>query len=186
MIKRREFIAGVAGAAASAAWPLGAWAQQTDPVRRVGVLLGREENDAVAEAQYAALRQGLESLGWIVGRRLQIERRWAAGDASQARTAAAELLRLTPDVLLVNPVNGLSALQQATRSIPIVFVVVSEPVAQGFVASLARPGGTTLGVSGRNPRFSPAVAPTPARHRASAGKPTAAPPSWRRAGPHRD
>jgi hypothetical protein len=119
MIKSREFIAGAAGVAA--AWPRVARAQQTDPVRRVDVLLGREESDAVAEAQYAALRQGLESLGWIVGRRLQIERRWAAGDASQARTAAAELLRLTPDVLLVNPVNGLSALQQATRSIPIPF-----------------------------------------------------------------
>jgi putative tryptophan/tyrosine transport system substrate-binding protein len=128
-VKRREFIAGPGSAAA---WPLAARAQ-AERVRRIGVLMGTLEGDLETRLRAAAFQQELEKLGWVVGR--------------LARAAAMELLGLAPDLILVNPVAGLRALQQATRTIPIVFVSVSEPVAQGFVSSLARPGGNITGFS---------------------------------------
>jgi putative ABC transport system substrate-binding protein len=151
-MRRRDFIAGLGGAAALPAWPLAARAQQPGRVRRVGVLLGGSESDPLGERQLAALRQELEKRGWTVGRNLQIEVRWAAGDGGRARAGAAELLKLAPDVILVVGASpGLAALQQATRTIPIVFAQMSAPVARGFVASLARPGGNITGFSNLEP-----------------------------------
>jgi putative ABC transport system substrate-binding protein len=147
-MKRREFITLLGGAAA---WPLTARAQQPEPVRRLGVLMGTSDSDPEQRARFAAFRENLEKLGWTVGRNLQIDIRRAVGDAERARVGAAELLNLLPDVILANPVQGLAVLQQATRTVPIVFVSVSEPVAQGFVQSLARPGGNITGFSNLEP-----------------------------------
>jgi putative ABC transport system substrate-binding protein len=143
-VKRREFIAGLG---IVATLPLTVRAQQGERVRRIGVLMGTTESDPETRTRMAAFQQELAHLGWEVGRNLAIEYRWAMGRAELARAAAAELLSLAPDMLVVNPVVGLAALQQATRTMPIVFVIVSEPVAQGFVSSLARPGGNITGFS---------------------------------------
>jgi putative ABC transport system substrate-binding protein len=147
-MRRREFIAGLGSAAA---WPLTARAQQADRVRRIGVLMGTSDSDLEARARLGAFRQELEKLGWAVGRNVTIDYRWAMGDADRAQTTAAELLRLAPDIMLVTPVVGLAALQRATSAIPIVFVQVSEPVAQGFVSSLAHLGGNITGFSNLEP-----------------------------------
>jgi putative tryptophan/tyrosine transport system substrate-binding protein len=146
-VKRREFIAGLG----AAAWPIAVRAQQPDRMRRIGVLMGTSDSDPDILARLGAFRQGLAALGWIEGRNIHIDYRWAMGDADRARTGATELLRLAPDMILVTPVLGLATLQQATRTIPIVFVQVSEPVAQGFVSSLARPGGNITGFSNLEP-----------------------------------
>src|SRR5262249_22547240 len=138
----RRGVIGLAGGAA-AAWPLVARAQPAERMRRIGVLMNLAADDGGAEAHLAAFVQGLQQLGWTDGRNVRIEYRWAAGDASRFQTYAMELLALAPDVILASAAPSVQALQRATRSVPIVFANVSDPVASGFVQSLARPGGNT-------------------------------------------
>lgn len=142
-MKRREFIAGIGGAVAS---PLAAWAQQPDRMRRIGVLTNLPSDDAEAQLRNAAFVQGMQTWGWAVGRNLRIDFRWGTGgDADRLRAYAAELVALAPDVILAVATTPLVQLQHATRTMPIVFVQVSDPVGAGFVASLARPGGNITG-----------------------------------------
>jgi putative ABC transport system substrate-binding protein len=148
-VKRRDFITLLGGAAAS--WPLAAGAQQLDRVRRVGVLIPEPENDPNRTADVAAFRDGLSNLGWTAGRNLQIDYAWGASNPESARAAAADILKLSPDVILASSTLILSAVQRATRTVPVVFTVVSEPVAQGFVASLAHPGGNITGFTNLEP-----------------------------------
>jgi putative ABC transport system substrate-binding protein len=142
MMKRRDFITLLGSAAA---WPLAARAQQPDRVRHVGVLMGIAETNPDGKARITAFRNGLQALGWNEGRNIHIEYRWSAGDTDRAMAFAGELLELTPDVLLATASPPLAALVQKTRTIPIVFLQVSDPVGQGFVQSLARPGGNVTG-----------------------------------------
>ena len=141
--KRREFITLLGGAAV--AWPLAAWAQQADRVRRIGALMTQAADDPEGQARLLALAQGLQESGWTIGGNVRIDTRWGAGDAERYRRYAAELVALAPDVILVNGPAALAQLQQATRSVPIVFVNVVDPVGAGFVASVARPGGNATG-----------------------------------------
>jgi putative tryptophan/tyrosine transport system substrate-binding protein len=141
-IGRRGFIAGVA----AAAWPLVARAQQPDRVRRIGVLMGYAESDSDAQSWYAALREGLQKLGWTAGRNTQIDTRWAPpDDAESMRRFAKELVALQPDLLLSSTTPTTSALLQQTHTIPIVFAIVADPIGSGFVANFARPGGNVTG-----------------------------------------
>jgi putative ABC transport system substrate-binding protein len=142
MIRRREFMALLGGAAA---WPLAAQAQPGDRVRRIGVLMGGLESDPVQQARLAAFLESLAQLGWTDGRNVRIDTRWYAGGADRSRTYAAELIGLAPDVILASASAGVAALQQASRSAPIVFANVIDPVGAGFVASLAQPGGNATG-----------------------------------------
>jgi putative ABC transport system substrate-binding protein len=141
-MKRREFITLLSGAAA--AWPRVARAEQAVRVKRIGVLMGRTESDPEAQRQATALHQGLEGLGWA-GQSLTIDYRWHAGDTRQAQVLANELVNLLPDVLVANTTPSLVAMQQAKSAIPIIFIGVADPVGQGFVPSLARPGGNITG-----------------------------------------
>jgi len=141
-IGRREFITLLGGAAA---WPLAARAQQGERVRRIGMLLGIAENDLEAQSRIAAFRKGLRDLGWVEGRNVHIDYRFAAGDANRIKAYVAELVTLAPDVFLANSTPVVAALRQATTSIPIVFAVVNDPVGQGFISSLAHPGGNITG-----------------------------------------
>src|SRR5262245_42041276 len=129
MIRRREFMALLGGAAA--AWPLVARAQQGERMRRIGVLEGLTENDPARQARNAAFEQGLRQLGWTEGRNVRIEHRWSALDADRARKYAAELLALAPEVILVSGSSALGPLLQATRTVPIVFTIVPDPVGAG-------------------------------------------------------
>jgi putative ABC transport system substrate-binding protein len=133
-MKRREFITLLGGAAA--VWPLAARAQQRERVRRIGVLMNLAADDPESVARVAAFAQGLQELGWTVGRNVQFDTRWAAGDADRFRRYAVELIALTPDVVLASASPSVAALQQASRTVPIVFAIVTDPVGQGFVASL--------------------------------------------------
>ena len=142
-MRRRDFIKVIAGSAA--AWPLAAHAQQPEQMRRIGVLMGPSANDPEAQARIAALLQGLQQLGWAVGRNVQVDIRWAAGNAEDSRRYAAELVALASDVIVANGSMSMVPLLQATRSVPIVFVVVPDPVGAGNVDSLARPGGNATG-----------------------------------------
>ncbi len=142
-MRRREFITLLCSAAA--ALPLAARAQQGERMRRIGVLSPLAADDPEGQARIAAFLQGLQELGWTVGRNVQIEYRWGARDADRNRTSAAELVALAPDVILANGTFITAALQQATRTVPIVFVQVTDPVGGGFVESLARPGGNATG-----------------------------------------
>jgi len=142
-VKRREFITLLAGA--SVAWPLAARAQQPERVRRIGVLMNLASDDAEGQARLAAFHQGLQQLGWTVGRNVQIDYRWGAGNADYIRKFAAELVALAPDVILTTGAVALGPLQQVSRTVPIVFVNVTDPVGGGFVASLGRPGGNATG-----------------------------------------
>jgi putative ABC transport system substrate-binding protein len=148
MIGRREFITLLGGAAAG--WPLAVRAQQADRIRRIGVLMATAEGDAEWQRSISAFRQGLEKLGWIVGRNLEIEFRWGAGDAEMTRRAATDLLTRAPEVIVANG-QALRALWQATRAVPIVFTEVSEPVTQGYVTNLAQPGGNVTGFTNLEP-----------------------------------
>jgi ABC-type uncharacterized transport system substrate-binding protein len=148
-IRRREFITLLGGAAI--AWPLAGHAQQPENVRRVAILMAGGENDPQFQAQVAAFRYELEKLGWAEGRNLRSEYRWRMNDVERTRTATAELLRLKPDVMLANGTPAAAAAQQATRMVPIVFTVVSEPVSQGIVQSLAHPGGNITGFTNLEP-----------------------------------
>jgi len=142
-MRRRTFITLIGGAAA--AWPLAARAQQGERVRRIGVLMNSTADDAVSQDRLTAFVQGLQELGWTVGRNLQIDYRWGAGNVERYRTFAAELVALTPDILVTVGAPAVEALQRATRTVPIVFTSVTDPVGGGLVASLARPGGNTTG-----------------------------------------
>jgi putative ABC transport system substrate-binding protein len=143
MIGRREFIAGFGSAAA---WQLAAVAQQPDAVRRVGFLHTLAQNDPETQARGAMLREALAQLGWTE-RNVRIEQRFADGDSDQLQAYAGELVGSAPDVIVASSTPALAALRQVTRAIPIVFCVVSDPAGQGFVASLARPGGNITGFS---------------------------------------
>jgi putative ABC transport system substrate-binding protein len=141
-MQRREFITLLGGAAA---WPRAARAQPSGRIRRVGVLLPYTEGDPQGRRRVARLQEGLEKLGWTVGRNIRIDDRWGAADEERVRALAAELVALPADVILPNTSRAVATLQQMTRTVPIVFMGVVEPVAQGFVQSLAHPGGNITG-----------------------------------------
>jgi putative tryptophan/tyrosine transport system substrate-binding protein len=142
-VKRREFITLLGGAAAT--WPLAARAQQNDRMRRVGLLMGYPEGDRQARANVVAFREGLQSLGWIEGRNIELQFRWAGGDPDRARAFAKELVEMKLDVIVPSTNQVTEILQHQTRAIPIVFVFVGDPVGSGFVKSLSRPGGNITG-----------------------------------------
>jgi putative ABC transport system substrate-binding protein len=141
-MRRRDFIAAVGGAAAS--WPLAAHAQQGERMRRIGALLAIAEDDPDKDVRVGAFEQGLQQLGWTIGNNLRIDYRWATSDVERSQYAA-ELISLKPDVLFGSSGAVVGALQQATRTVPIVFVTVIDPVGGGWVSSLARPGGNATG-----------------------------------------
>jgi putative ABC transport system substrate-binding protein len=141
-IQRREFIVSLSS---MAAWPLAARAQQPARMRRIGVLMNLASDDAEGQARLAAFHQGLQQLGWTVGHNVQIDYRWGGDDAERIRRGAAELVALGSDVILASGTPSVAALRQATDRIPVVFAQVGDPVAAGFVESLARPGGNMTG-----------------------------------------
>jgi putative ABC transport system substrate-binding protein len=141
-MKRREFIALVGGAAA---WPVAARAQQGERMRRVGVLLNLAANDPMGQARVAAFAQGLQATGWSDGRNVRIDTRWAAADPGNYRKYAMELMALGPDVILASTTAAVAQLQQASRTVPIVFVSAIDPVGSGLITSMARPGGNVTG-----------------------------------------
>ena len=144
MMKRREFITLLGGAAAS--WPRAAGAQQPGGMRRIGVLMASAADEPVSQARIAAFLQGLSQLGWTDDRNVRIDTRWATTNADDLRRHAAELVELAPDVLVAATGTATAApLLQATRTLPIVFVIVIDPVGAGFVTSLVRPGGNATG-----------------------------------------
>jgi putative ABC transport system substrate-binding protein len=142
-MKRRAFVMLLGGAAA--AWPLTARAQQSEPMRRVGVLINQRADDSEGQASVAAFRQGLQQLGWSDGRNVRIDIRWSENDVDRDRKYAAELVTLAPDVILAAGTLSVAALQRVSRTLPIVFVTVSDPVGAGLVDTLARPGGNITG-----------------------------------------
>jgi putative tryptophan/tyrosine transport system substrate-binding protein len=142
-MRRREFIAGLGSATA---WPLAARAQQIDRVRRLGVLMGADENDPEAKGRFSEFMKELAELGWTDGRNLQIDIRWAGANADRARVYAKELVALEPDVLLAQTTGPTAALQQETKTIPIVFVGVSDPIGAAWVAGLSRPAENITGL----------------------------------------
>jgi ABC-type uncharacterized transport system substrate-binding protein len=143
-MRRRQFITLVGGGLAW--WPFAARAQQADRVRRIGVLLSGSENDPEMQARLVALRQGLQRLGWSEGRNVHIDYRFASASADQARAFAKELIALQPDTIVALATAVTTALQRETHTIPIVFVGIPDPIASGFVASLARPGANLTGL----------------------------------------
>ncbi|MGB8589572.1 MAG: ABC transporter substrate-binding protein [Pseudolabrys sp.] len=143
-MRRREFIGGILGSAATC--PLAARAQQGEQMRRIGVLTsGAAADDPDGQVRSAAFVRGLQQLGWTDGRNIRIDYRWGAGDADNMRKYAAELVALAPDVILASGTASVAPLLQATRTVPIVFVQVTDPVGAGFVDSLAHPGGNATG-----------------------------------------
>jgi ABC-type uncharacterized transport system substrate-binding protein len=142
-LRRREFIELLGGAAL--AWPLVAYAQQGDRMRRIAAFMDTEETNSDGQARIAAFRQGLQQFGWTEGRNIQIELRWGGGDVERTRGFAAELVHLKPDVIFAYANAQLAPLSRETHTIPIVFVGASAPVEDGFVASFARPGGNITG-----------------------------------------
>jgi putative ABC transport system substrate-binding protein len=147
-MRRREFIILVGGATA---WPLTARAQQHDRMRRMSVLMNGAENDSTYQAYVAAFLQTLRPLGWREGQNLRIDLRWPTGNPERIGAYAAELVEMSPDVILCSSSANLSALPRTTRSIKVVFVLVSDPIAQGFISSLAHPGGNVTGFSAFEP-----------------------------------
>ena len=143
-MRRREFIGLIGGAAA---WPLKVVAQQTEHVRRIGFLLGLTENDPEARTRITAFREGLEATGWTEARNIRIDYRFAGGDLERVRAHVEELVAFAPDVIVAQSTPVVAALKRATSTIPIVFVAVNDPVGQGLVKSLARPGGNITGFS---------------------------------------
>jgi len=141
-IERRKFLATLG---AAAAWPLAARAQQRERMRRVGVLMHLAADDPEGQSRVAAFLQGLQEAGWAVGRNVNIDVRWAAGEADRFRRYAMEIVALTPDVILTSAPPSIRAMQQATRTVPIVFVLIPDAVGTGIVDSLSRPGGNTTG-----------------------------------------
>jgi putative ABC transport system substrate-binding protein len=143
-MKRRKFISLLGGAAT---WPLAARAQQRERMRHIGVLMPYTATDPQMQIRNAAFLQGLQQLGWTVGQNVQIDYRWSAGNIDDTRKYAVELVALSPDVIFAPGTASLGPLLQATRSIPIVFALVTDPVGSGFVNSLARPGGNVTGLT---------------------------------------
>ena len=142
-MRRREFITLLVGAAA--AWPLGANAQQPERMRRIGVLLPTTADDPVFQDRVGAFLQGLERSGWTIGRNVRIDTRWATANAAEIRKHAADLAARAPDVILAHGGSTVGSLLEVTRSVPIVFPVIGDPVGAGFIESLARPGGNATG-----------------------------------------
>ena len=142
-IGRRELLVALGGAAA--AWPLAARTQQAERMRRIGVLMNFAADHPESTARITVFVQSLHGLGWTVGHNLQIDYRFGAGDVERYRRFASELVALVPDVLVTSGAPAVEALQRTTRTVPIVFVTVTDPVGGGLVASLARPGGNTTG-----------------------------------------
>ena len=141
-MRRRDFITIIASVTA---WPVAARAQQPEPMRRIGVLMSPREDDPEGQVRASIIRKGLVELGWTEGRTVQVDFRWAGGDTVRASGYAAELVRLKPDVIIANSTLCLRAVRDETRTIPIVFVVVGDPVGQGFVSNLAHPDGNITG-----------------------------------------
>jgi putative tryptophan/tyrosine transport system substrate-binding protein len=139
-VKRREFIAALGGAAA---WPLVARAQ--DRIRRIGVLMNFDANDTAQAARLAKFQEALEALGWIEGRNIHVETRWTHGDTDQVRKDVAELIALSPDAILVTTTPALTILERATKTVPIVFASIVDPVGSRLVATMSRPGGNATG-----------------------------------------
>jgi putative ABC transport system substrate-binding protein len=148
-MRRRDLIRAIGGA--FAAWPIAARAQQPERIRRVGVLLGTAESDPEARSLISATRHRLEQLGWSEGRNIRMENRWTAGDSERLRAYAAELAQLNSDVIVCEGTPVVAAVQQATRTIPVVFVNANNPIGSGFVASIARPGGNITGFVSSEP-----------------------------------
>jgi putative tryptophan/tyrosine transport system substrate-binding protein len=142
-LRRRQFITLLGGAAA--AWPRATKAQPSQRVRRIGVLMNRAANNPEGQDRLAAFHQGLQELGWSVGRNVRIETRWGEDDADLERKYAAELVALAPDAILASGTLSVTALQHVSRTVPIVFAAVTDPLGAGFVESLARPGGNATG-----------------------------------------
>jgi len=143
-VRRREFI-GMLGGVAAIAWPLAARAQQSNQMRRIGVLMGSDESDPEAQSEITAFRRVFQDLGWTGGHNVRIAYRWSAGDTDQMRAFAKELLALRPDVVLGSTSPVVAALLRESRTVPIVFVRVADPVHSGFLHNLARPGGNVTG-----------------------------------------
>jgi putative ABC transport system substrate-binding protein len=150
-VKRREFITLLGGAAG---WPLAARAQQGERMRRIGVLFGLAADDPESQARHTAFVQGLQELGWTDGRNIRVDTRWGVGDGDRIRKYVTELVALAPDAILATGTTVTGPLQRATRTVPIVFVNVSDPVGAGLVASLARPGGNITGFAALEYGFS--------------------------------
>jgi putative ABC transport system substrate-binding protein len=142
-MRRRDAIKVIAGFAV--AWPIAARAQQPKRMQRIGVLMLYPEDDSEGQLRATAFRQGLQKLGWIVGRNVQIDFQWGLGDADWVRSAATQLLQLTPDVILANGTPAAKTMQEATRTVPVIFIGGSDPVVDGLVPSLAHPGGNCTG-----------------------------------------
>jgi putative ABC transport system substrate-binding protein len=143
-LKRRDFITLLGDAAV--AWPFAAWAQQGDRVRRIGVLIGRDENDPLTKSDVSAFTQALAGLGWTDGRNVRMDLRWGGGDMNRIRALAQELVGLQPDIIVTdNTTPGTVAVQRETRTIPIVFANATDPVASGLVERLDQPGGNITG-----------------------------------------
>jgi len=162
-MRRRDFITLIGGAAA---WPVAARAESRERIRRIGVLTNRAADDPEVQTRYAAFLQGLQEAGWAVGRNMRIDVRWSGGDAGRIRAFAQELIALAPDVILATNTPTVVALQQVTRTVPIVFATVGDPVGAGVVDSLARPGGNVTGfmnfeysMSGKWPELLKQIAP---------------------------
>jgi putative ABC transport system substrate-binding protein len=141
-MKRREFITLLGGAAAT--WPLAAGAQQGERMRRIGVLTPFPADDAEGHARLTAFTQALQQLGWTVGQNVRIDYRWGPGNPATMRKYATELVALQPDVILAITSAAVAPLLEASRAVPIVFALVADPVAAGYVESLARPGGNAI------------------------------------------
>jgi putative ABC transport system substrate-binding protein len=141
-MKRRDFITLLGGAAA---WPLAARAQQGERTRRIGVLMLYPEDDLEGQLRATGFRQGLQKLGWVVGRNVQIDFQWGSGDADWLRSMAVQLLQLAPDVILANGTPAAKTMQQASGTVPVIFIAGSDPVVDGLVPNLARPGGNLTG-----------------------------------------
>jgi putative ABC transport system substrate-binding protein len=141
-MRRREFITLVGCAAA---WPFAARAQQADRMRRIGVLMNRAADNPEGQDRIAAFHQGLQELGWSVGRNVRIDTRWGEDDADRERKSTTELVALAPDIILASGTLSVAALQQVSGTLPIVFAGVTDPVGAGFVDSLARPGRNATG-----------------------------------------
>jgi putative ABC transport system substrate-binding protein len=148
-IGRRKFASVLVGA--TVAWPLDAHAQQTERIRRIGVVMGYAESDPNGQLQVAAFRQQLQKLGWVEGRNIRIDWRYAADDPGQIRSMAEELLGLSPDVMVANSNLVTTVLQSVVHTIPLVFVSVSDPIGSGFVTDLARPTGNITGFANYQP-----------------------------------
>jgi ABC-type uncharacterized transport system substrate-binding protein len=143
LFHRRDVIVTLGGIAA--AWPLVSHAQQSERVRRIGVLMLYPENDPQGQLRATGFQEGLQRLGWVAGRNVQIDFQWGFGDADWLRSAAAKLLQLSPDAILANGTPAAKTMQQASRTVPVIFIAGSDPVVDGLVPNLAHPGGNLTG-----------------------------------------